>query len=63
MQEKGKWKLICTQTVLSKTDAKPSLRDLMCIFACITAFMSANHILMFAEVEFLIISGKYNSFI
>lgn len=63
MWEKGKWKVICTWPVLSNIDAKPSLRHLMCVFARIISFTSANRILMFAEAEFLIISGKYNSFI
>lgn len=62
MQEKSKWKLICTQPVLNNTDAKSSLGDLLCLFACIIYFTSANHILVSAEVECLIISGKYNSF-
>lgn len=35
----------------------------MCLFASVISLTSANHILMFAEAEFLIISGKYNSFI
>lgn len=63
MWEKSKWKLIFTQPVLNYTDPKSSLGDLLCFFACIIYFTSINHIFMLAEVEFLIISGKYNSFI